>query len=99
MTKPIRPDDVVLAKTVAIPEGVFTIFNELIAENWTGKAAVVKQDDVVARITSRYPELRKDLFQRRWMDVEDSYRAQGWKVSYDKPAYNESYPATYVFSK
>ncbi len=33
-----------------------------------------------------------------WLNVEELYRAQGWTVTYDKPGYNESYPATFTFA-
>lgn len=39
----------------------------------------------------------EDLFKNHWLDVEDIYREVGWKVEYDKPGYNESYPATFKF--
>lgn len=34
-----------------------------------------------------------------WVDFEDLYRKQGWKVVYDKPAYCETYKAYFVLSK
>lgn len=40
---------------------------------------------------------RQEIFDNRLLDVEDVFRSQGWKVEYDKPGYNESYPATFTF--
>lgn len=42
---------------------------------------------------------RDELFDKGWMDIEPIYRKSGWRVEYDKPAYNETYPATFTFSK
>ena len=41
---------------------------------------------------------RADVFSNHWLDVEDIYREQGWNVEYDKPTYNETYDAYFVFS-
>ncbi len=44
-------------------------------------------------------ELRKQLFEKGWLDVEPIFKKAGWDVEYDKPGYNESYPATFKFSR
>lgn len=63
-----------------------------------------KQDDVVNLICQKmgYDEYKaavNKVYEEHWLDVEDCYRAIGWAVNYDKPAYNETYPATFEFSK
>lgn len=99
MAGPIRPDEVTEAKTATIPEAVFQVFNELIARNWTGHSAIVKQDDVVQVLVERHGMDRDEIFRQHLLDVEGSYRQLGWVVIYDKPAYNESGIATFTFSK
>jgi hypothetical protein len=42
---------------------------------------------------------RQEVFDNQWLDIEDIYREAGWKVSYDKPAYNETYKAYFTFSR
>jgi hypothetical protein len=37
------------------------------------------------------------IFEKGLLDVETVYERAGWKVTYDKPAYNETYPATFRF--
>ena len=44
-------------------------------------------------------EARVLIFSNHWLDVEDIYRKQGWKVVYDSPGYDESYDAYYEFRK
>ena len=34
---------------------------------------------------------------RGWLDIEPIYEQAGWQVKFDKPAYNESYKAFFVF--
>jgi hypothetical protein len=100
--KPISPDNVVKAKKASLPDEVIESFNELIAKNWNGSYSEFKQDDVIDLILGKmdWPkESRHDLFENNWLDVEPIYEAQGWKVDYDKPGYNEDYSATFNFSK
>lgn len=110
MPGPIKPDDVVKKKTAQIPEFVFEVANELIAEKWNGSSATFRLDEFVKRVLDRaekHPStkgatrdtIRADLFEKHAFDIEDSYRVEGWKVDFDKPGYCETYPATFTFKK
>jgi len=96
-TGPLKPSEIRAAKRATIPDEVFAAFNEAIARAWDGHQATVKQADVVAVIVHAMHIPRDELFRRHLLDVEEAYRADGWDVEYDKPGYNESYPATYTF--
>jgi hypothetical protein len=111
MLKPITPQEI--AKVV--PDCVIRAVNQLLGENLSGNKVVLKQDDIIRRIlcdndTASMNEedalkwsLNKDrrniIFNRGWLDFESIYRDVGWKVVYDKPGYNESYAATFEFSR
>lgn len=98
MTKPIRPDEIAHAKETTIPEQVFEAFNELIAEKFVNGYANVRQNDVMIRILEKMPNTtRREVFDRGWLNVEEAYEAQGWRVAYDKPGYNETYEAYFTF--
>jgi len=105
MMEPIRPDEVCEEKLKRIPESVIAGFNDMIARNWNGSSSKFKQDDVVRviltrmNIRSRTPHTDRYLFDNKFLDVEDIYREQGWIVDYNKPEYNETYSATFEFSK
>lgn len=100
MTKPITPDEVVSKKAESIPPAVVEAFNELVAEKWDGTRAIVTVQDAVSRILKKNPTIAPgSIFDNHWLDVEGVYRKAGWVVSYDQPAYNESYLAHFVFSK
>lgn len=99
MTKPITPAEVA-SQTKELPKEVIQAFNTLIVENWDGRSAVVRQDDAVSLVLTLMPGTTSEqIFARRWMDVERHYEDVGWSVEYDKPAYCESYPATFTFKK
>ena len=93
---PIKPSDV--SETV-IPEFVFTAVNKLIKLNWNGKSATITQEEIVKEILATTNAARNEIFENHWLDFEQAYQAAGWKVHFDKPGYNESYKAFFVFKK
>ncbi len=104
--KPITPDEVVSAKRDSFPHEVLEAFNEMIASEWNGTSSYFKTKDVTALIlskmsTTEWPErvTESKLFNNHWLDVEDIYRKVGWEVTYDNPGYNETYDASFKFSK
>ena len=97
MVNPITPAEATSKKLTSIPDYVIEAFNTLIAKHYDGRSAVVKQEDVVAAIVTD-GITRSMVFENHWLDVEDIFRNAGWDVEYDKPCYNESYPATFTFT-
>jgi hypothetical protein len=100
MIKPIKPEDVPHRKLDALPDFVVEIWNELIAKNWVNSKSCVKQEEVISLLLCRADDStkREDVFKNNWLYIEPIYEAQGWDVVYDRPAYNESYPASFVFT-
>jgi hypothetical protein len=98
-SKPITPAEVTAKKQELLPDEVIDSFNELIAKNWDGHSATIKQDKVADLIATKLNMPKDKVFANHWLDVEDIYRKAGWKVYYDKPGYNESYEATFKFSR
>lgn len=99
MVKPVSPGEVVVLKKKYIPDGVIEAFNLVIAKHYTGRSATFKQDEVVDLIVKTMGFERHEVFANKWLDVEELYEAEGWKVKYDKPAYCETYDATFTFKK
>jgi hypothetical protein len=97
-TKPITPQEVTLLKASSIPDAIFEAFNELIAENFNGHSSSFTEKKVVTRIVQKGIS-SKTAYDNNWLDVEPLYRKAGWKVEYDKPGFNESYEATFSFSR
>jgi hypothetical protein len=94
--RPIKPQDVTKEKKRAFPDAVLSAFNELIAQKYSGNSATIKQSDVVALMIEKGLD-RGEIYDKGWLDVEEIYGSVGWSVVYDKPGYNESYPATFTF--
>jgi hypothetical protein len=98
--KPISPQDVPQEKLKTLPDEVIQTWNTMIAEKMTGNGyCTILQRDIADRIASVMGVSRQEVFDNQWLDIEDIYREAGWKVSYDKPAYNETYAAYFTFSR
>ncbi len=97
--RPVSPGEVEARKVACLPDGVIEAFNELIVERFSEGTAVVGQDAAVSRIVEKLGVERQAVFERGWLEIEGVYRKAGWHVLYDKPGYNETYPATYTFSR
>jgi hypothetical protein len=105
MVKPITPSEAKANAVSNIPDVVFEVVNELIVKGiGSNNHVTIKQDDIMAHIVERVkPEdgqaYRQTVYDNHWLDFESAYEKAGWSVTYDKPAYCESYPATFKFSR
>jgi len=100
MIKPLSPSEAMKRKAESIPDYVLEGFNNIIAQKINNsKWARVTQNEAIEAILELAPEgvTRQTLFNNNWLDVEKIYRAAGWKVDYDKPAYNDGYEAFFIF--
>ncbi len=99
MAQAISPKDVGFEKAKHFPDFVLEEWNKMIAQKFTAGRARIEQDEMVA-VLQRYTENghRQEVFDSGWLNVEEVYREQGWKVEYDKPGYCESYAASFTFT-
>jgi hypothetical protein len=75
---------------------VFDAFNTEIAKHFAGGSATVRQETVVMRLVEGGMQ-RREIYDAGWLNVEEAYRDAGWKVTYDKPGYNETGEARFTF--
>lgn len=97
--KPITPDEVVNKKKTLIPDYVINCFNIAIAKKWNGYSSTVSQDEIVATICAAGDVDRRAVFDQHYLDIEPIFEEAGWSVEYDKPGYNETYDARFIFRK
>lgn len=94
---PITPSEAKgLYKGRPIPEAVFESFNELLSKKGSNYITI-KQNDVVNLMVAKGLD-KNEIFEKNYLDIEDYYRAMGWKVEYDRPGYNETYEAYFTFT-
>lgn len=97
---PIKPGEVGERKRDVIPVEVIVAFNELIALNFVGQSSKIAQSDVVTLAKSKLAITNPDLtFNYDWLNVEELYRSEGWKVKYEKPEYFELHGAWFTFER
>lgn len=90
MITPIKPSEVTNYKKSIFPDAVIEAFNELIAKNWNDGIASFKRDTVSDLISNKLlgTGIKYDSI---FLNIEDIYQAEGWKVEYESAGYNESY--------
>lgn len=96
--KPVTPDDIHEQKLKDLPDGVISVWNTAIAKNWRGSNATVYQKDIVDDL-EKAGYKRTTTYSQGYLDIESIYEAAGWDVEYDKPAYNETYDAKFIFTR
>jgi hypothetical protein len=97
--KPLSKEEVKRGKT--IPDIIIKTVNELLIKNYHNGKAIIMQSEIVDMVSgdSGDPDCisRTDIYDNNYLDFEDIYRAIGWKVTYDKPGYSESYDPRFIF--
>lgn len=95
---PIKPSEVAKTKMEVFPDEVLEAFNELIAQNFSGNYARFTVKDVINLMTAKglnSNEIRKN----GWLNVEEVYQAQGWKVRYESPDSDQNFAAYFIFGR
>ena len=109
--KAVSPSDVyTLGKKLQeknIPDEMVEAVNELIVEekarNINISIITLKQDSIIARYLYKIGrcaddgDARREAYDAGVLNFESLFEKVGWSVKYDKPGYNEDYPATFTF--
>ena len=98
MIQPITPDEM---PKIFVPDEVISIFNRHIKNNWNGEQSYILQDDLMQDIVRETGKTRDEIYERRWLDVEDIYRDAGWSVVYKSPCAmdGENFRSHFIFKK
>ena len=95
--KPITPTEAINARKDAIPPYVFQAFNELIVEKLSpSNAANIFQHEVLQRILKLCDDKNiainaNMILDRGWLNIEKIYHAEGWKVLYEAPSFDDNF--------
>lgn len=97
MTGPISP------KEAADPKRIPAFIYEAVNSFLTASGARFTQNELLEAL--RLPrswngsEVTRDMvFKYGWLDFEAAYEEKGWKVEFDRPGYNETYEAQWLFT-
>lgn len=98
--KPISPSEILDNLDKIIPPVVIQAVNNLLMKEYRGGSVTILQDAIIKEIKNLDGTITKDqIYDNKWLDFESLYRQNGWSVEYDKPAYNETYAAKFIFKK
>jgi hypothetical protein len=108
--KPLKPDEAVALKETQFPDEVIEAFNEMIAQRLKRGCAEFQLKEVKKLIidkfvasgslgTKKRSTISSRICEQEWLDVEDIYRKEGWKVVYDSPGWDEHYEPFFRFKK
>lgn len=64
------------------PDNVLKIWEEEVEKNWNGKISTVSRESILKRLYNLVDN-RKDIFDNNWLDIEETFEANGWKVWQD----------------
>jgi len=101
MATPLRPQDIGPIAAARIPDFVIEAVNELLVKHSASPTITLLLHEVTDAAMARAPidVTRDQLFDEHWLDFEPIYRDAGWRVTFDKPAYNETYESRFVFRR
>jgi hypothetical protein len=94
---PIRPEDVPQLKKLVMPPAVIETFNSIIAKHYLNGKSNFTKDEVVKALEEKGMS-RHDIYDNKWLDIEDLYRAEGWHVRYQSSGYSGDTKAMYYFT-
>lgn len=96
---PLSPAQALQQKGEYIPDGVVQAVNDLLVKKMskTTRSIVLRQCDIIDA-SCAHMGIHREKFELSWLDFEALFEGFGWKVSYDKPGYNESYEPTFEFT-
>jgi len=96
--KPISPKEIIVDLDKIIPEAVIQAVNNLLKEKYRGGTVTLQQKEITAAIRKIDKKLTNEiLFDKHYMDFEPIFNKAGWKVTYDKPGWDEDYEPHYDF--
>lgn len=96
MVEAFTPEQAKLAHQANLPDEVTKVVNGFLSLRAERSRIVITQKEVVAALVLAGFDT-KTIDDNNMLDFEGSYEASGWKVEYDKPGYNESYEAFWIF--
>ena len=101
---PLTPKQVQEMHQKTIPEEIIFAVNRLLVKGGSEPPIriVIEQNEVIEEATAIMKSNgktieRDDFFKNHWLDFEPIFKEAGWKVTFKKPGYNESFPAYWTF--
>lgn len=98
MIKPLSPEEAKAAQEESLPDEVIETVNYFLTKRASNLVIRITVAEV-REMLNRKGFTTEQIYGDNLLDIENVYRKAGWKVTYDKPGYNESYEPYWDFSK
>ena len=83
--RPITPQEARIKNAGEIPSAVYDVFNSFLITRVGQSHIGISRDEVVTGILAAMPNVRReDIFDYRWLDIEDAYVKAGWEVTFSR---------------
>lgn len=93
----IGPEDMVKQWQQALPHKVVETFNEQLAQNFDGRFAIVREEDLLTGLKEK-GFAQKEVNEQRWLhQTHQLYREAGWKTEYRSPGWDDNFKAYFRF--
>lgn len=93
----IGPEDMVKQWQQALPDEVVETFNDLLAQNFDGRFAIVREDDLLAALKEKGLNA-KEVQEQRWLhQTYQLYKEAGWKADHRTPGWDDSFKPYFRF--
>ncbi len=105
MTLPLSPAEALRAKAGNIPAYIVEAANELLVKNLSLQGyATIKLPELIDLSVAKAGQAgiavhRQTMIENKWFDIEPLFRAAGWKVDFEKTAYNDPGPSYFTFQR
>lgn len=80
-----------------IPEEVLELINSFLI-GYSGAPIAIKRKELVEKISEALGITEEEVFERRYLEFPEVYRAQGWSVVFEAPDRGENYDSYWRFS-
>ena len=82
--RPITPQEARIKNAGVTPPVVFEVFNSFLIARAAQSHITISRDEVVQAIREALGVDTANIYDNRWLDIEDAYVQAGWEVSYSR---------------
>ncbi len=94
----LGPEEMIKHWEQALPDAVVETFNQLLAKQFNGTEAYIKEKDLLTALCDKGVTV-KDVTEQRWLfQTKQLYQERGWKVAFTSPGYDDNFDSYFRFT-
>lgn len=100
MATPLTPAEAKKNKNTTLHPSMVEAVNYFLLNYDGHQKLIINQQKLVEKFLELEPSYTQQrVYEENLLDIESTFRKHGWKIKYDKPAYDESYVPFFIFSE